>query len=51
VLGAVPLPIHAGSPYALTSILVIALMLTLAAYAMRISVGTRGLFSGAALDA
>jgi hypothetical protein len=50
VLGAVPLPIHAGSPYALTSILVIGLMLALAAYAMRISVGTRGLFSSAALD-
>jgi len=50
VFSAMPLPVHAAAPYALSTILVIGLMLGLAAYALRVSVGSRGLFSAAALD-
>ena len=50
VFSSVPLPIHGAAPYALTTMLVFGLMLALAGYAMRISVGSRPLFSAAALD-
>ena len=50
VLSAVPVPIDSATPYSLATILVLALMLALAAYALRISIGSRPLFSAAALD-
>jgi hypothetical protein len=50
VLSIIPLPLAPGAPYLLASLLVLGLMLALAAYAMRISVGTKSLFSATALD-
>jgi hypothetical protein len=50
VLGALPVPIDAATPYALSTILVLTLMLALAGYALRVSIGSRPLFSAAALD-
>jgi len=46
----VPVPIDSATPYSLATILVLALMLALAGYALRISIGSRPLFSAAALD-
>jgi hypothetical protein len=50
VLGAAPLPFDASAPYAFSTILVLGFLLALAGYALRISIGSRPLFSGAALD-
>lgn len=45
VLGSVPLPLDVSAPYMPTTLIVLASMLALAAYALRISVGTRRLLS------
>src|SRR5262245_33919312 len=50
VLAIIPLPLEPGAPYLLASLVVLGLMLALAAYAMRISVGSRSLFSASGLD-
>jgi hypothetical protein len=49
-LSAMPLPLDSSSPYLLSTLLVLALLLALAGYALRISIGSRPLFSVAALD-
>ena len=50
VLSALPVPIDSAAPYSLSTILVLGLMLALAGYALRISIGSRPLFSAVALD-
>ena len=50
VFSSVPLPLDFSAPYTLATLLVLALMLALAAYALRISVGSRPLFAVEALD-
>ncbi len=45
-----PLPVNAAAPYVAATLLMVGVMLALAAYALRISIGTRPLFSVAALD-
>lgn len=50
VLSGLPLPPAASAPYTPATLLLIGLMLALAAYALRISVGSRPLFSLAALE-
>ena len=50
VLSALPVPIDSATPYSLSTILVLALMLAMVGYALRISIGSRPLFSVAALD-
>ena len=50
VLSAVALPIDSSTPYSLTTILVLGLMVLIAGYAFRISIGSRPLFSASALD-
>ncbi len=50
VFSSLPLPIDASTPYTLSTLLVLGLMLALAGYALRVSVGSRRLFSVAALD-
>ena len=50
VLSALPLPIDSATPYSLSTILVVALMIAVAGYGLRVSIGSRPLFSVAALD-
>src|SRR5262249_46547830 len=50
VLGSLPLPLDLAAPYTPTTLIAMGLMLALAAYALRISIGTRPLFSVAALE-
>ncbi len=50
VFATVPLPIDSATPYTIWTVVVIGLTVALAAYAMHISVGSRRLFSFAALD-
>jgi hypothetical protein len=49
-LSGIPLPIAATTPYTAATLLVIAVLLVTVGYALRISIGSRPLFSGAALD-
>ena len=51
VFVSVPLPVHGSAPYLIPTLLVFALMLGLAAYAMKVSVGSRLLFAAPDLDA
>jgi hypothetical protein len=50
VFSFVPLPFQATAPYFMTTAIVFTIMIGIAAYAMRTSVGTRPLFSAARLD-
>ena len=50
VFATVPLPIGGSTPYTFSTVVIIGVMVALAAYALHISVGSRRLFSFAALD-
>jgi hypothetical protein len=50
VVSAIPIPVTASAPYAPVTVMVVVLMIALVGYALRISIGSRPLLSGAALD-
>jgi hypothetical protein len=50
VLSIVPVPIDSTTPYTLTTVVMLGLLLAIAGIALRISIGPRPLFSAAALD-
>ena len=50
IFSILPMPVPIAAPYTPATVVVLGLMLALAAYAVRISVGSRPLFSVAALD-
>ena len=49
-LAGLPLPFESSAPYALSTVLVLAVVVAIAGYALRISIGSRPLFSGGGLD-